>query len=308
MNEPVYTVRNYRTADFREYSRLCISQGETTGLKLSRQEIAEQLNRPGFSAGKDLFVADTGGRIIGYAHLTPETGIDRVNLRSWIEPSHRRRGLAREFLNRIIRRTGELGINAVHVGVFQDNRTAREALPKLGFRYIRRYLEMELAVTRVPQEKLEEACERCRKLRQGEEKIMMEIQNRAFAGHWGYNPNTLETIIWDINYGSRSPEDVVLACEGDAVAGYCWTELAGDSITHGGDKRGTINMIGVAPEHRGEGLGKKVLLAGIAYLKSRGAGRISLTVDAENSIAWEMYRAVGFEETGSTLWYEKIID
>jgi len=66
-------------------------------------------------------------------------------------------------------------------------------------------------------------------------------------------------------------------------------------------------MIGTDPAYRGKGLGKKVLLAGLSYLKSQGIETVSLSVDSENRVAYELYRSMGFEERGSTLWYEKRI-
>jgi mycothiol synthase len=302
MTESDYIIRNYRPSDLDEFTRLYVT---VNGIPAA--SMTDVLERPGFTAGKDLFLVEKERLPVGYAHLTPEPEIDRVIVRCWIQPSHRRKGLAKEFLIHIIRRCKELGIKAVHAYTPQADREARSILPKLGFHYIRRYLDLELDVNGVSQEELDEAGRKCRRLRPGEEKTLVELQNRAFSRHWGYNPNTLETITHDINMNNRSPEDVIFACDGETVTGYCWTEIAEVESSSGKVKQGIINMIGTEPEYRGRGLGKRVLFAAIAYLKDKGARSVGLTVDAENRVALELYRSTGFRECGSTLWYEKLL-
>jgi mycothiol synthase len=58
---------------------------------------------------------------------------------------------------------------------------------------------------------------------------------------------------------------------------------------------GDVRLVGVMPEWRGRGLGRELLRWAVAELRSRGAGRISLSVEAENELALELYRRTGFE-------------
>ena len=66
-------------------------------------------------------------------------------------------------------------------------------------------------------------------------------------------------------------------------------------------------MLGVEPDYQGMGVGKRVLLAGLARLKSKGLRVAELTVDSENKAACALYRSIGFEGQTSSLWYEKVI-
>jgi mycothiol synthase len=66
-------------------------------------------------------------------------------------------------------------------------------------------------------------------------------------------------------------------------------------------------MLGVDPDHRGKGIAKRVLLAGLAHLKNRGSQVIELTVDSENEAACALYQSTGFKVGTSSLWYEKIV-
>ncbi len=60
---------------------------------------------------------------------------------------------------------------------------------------------------------------------------------------------------------------------------------------------GDINLIGVLPKWRGRGIGRALLQWGVAELRSRGAARIELSVEAANERATGLYRAHGFEPT-----------
>ena len=67
-------------------------------------------------------------------------------------------------------------------------------------------------------------------------------------------------------------------------------------------------MLGVAPDYRGKGMGKKLVLAGLACLRSKGLQVAELTVDSENKAACALYRSIGFEVQANTFWYEKVIN
>jgi mycothiol synthase len=58
---------------------------------------------------------------------------------------------------------------------------------------------------------------------------------------------------------------------------------------------GEIRLIGVLPQWRGRGLGRELLRWGVAQLRARGAGRIQLSVEAENELALGLYRRAGFQ-------------
>jgi GNAT superfamily N-acetyltransferase len=58
---------------------------------------------------------------------------------------------------------------------------------------------------------------------------------------------------------------------------------------------GEIGLVGVMPQGRGRGLGRELLRWGVTQLRARGAGRIKLSVEAENELALGLYRRIGFE-------------
>jgi len=310
MSDSSYTVRNYQPADFDKYIRLNIEAEklEPTGRCISPQVLAENLGRPNYSPEQDLFIVEIAGNLVGYMDVLPELTIGRVILNCWVHPGQRRQGIATKLLDYAIRRAKELEAKVAHVEIPQDNATAKSVLSQLGFRFVRRFIHLRLDIAKVRWQDIEQAALGCRHLRCGEEDKLTQIQNRSFTGIWGYNPNTVEAITYRINLSNCSPEDVILTCDGDKVTGYCWTGITCEGEAAIGERKGRISMLGADPDYRGKGVGKRVLLAGVAHLKNKDLQVAELTVDSENKVACALYRSVGFEVQTSNLWYEKAIN
>ncbi len=309
MSSPTYTIRNYQPKDFDRYVLLNIEAEKLEPARrwVSPQLITERLSRPNYSPEQDLFIVETDRDIVGFMDVKPELTIGRVIFACWIHPGHRRRGLATKLLGCATNRAKELRAKVAHVNMMEENIVAKRVLPRLDFNLVRRFLELRLDIADVHWSGINQAVLEYRYLQRGEEDKLTQIQNRAFAGTWGYNPNTVEEIIYRTNLSTCSPEDIVLIYERDKVVGYCWTEIAceGEATS---ERKGRIFMLGVDPDYRGKGIGKTLLLAGLAHLKSKGLQAAELTVDSENKTACALYKSIGFGVWTSSFWYEKVID
>jgi len=58
--------------------------------------------------------------------------------------------------------------------------------------------------------------------------------------------------------------------------------------------RGWINYLAVSPEHRRRGVGRQMMAAAEAYLKTSGCPKINLQVRASNTEVMAFYAALGF--------------
>ena len=268
---------------------------------------AHMANRPNYDAREDLFFADVDGAIIGYLDITVELGIGRVVLDYWVHPSYSPRPILMELLHRALERARKLGARKAHVSVHSDKLAEAELLLSSGFNEVRRHYEFRLDVSEVNLESADRLNSACRHLEAGGEERLVQIQNRCFAGTWGYNPNTIEDIAWWLRVKGNSPDDVILAWDGSRVIGYCWTaaDCGQDSST--GRNKGRIYMLGVDPDLRNRGLGRELLRAGLSHLKSKGREIIDITVDSKNDAAIKLYDSEGFQLCEETLWYERII-
>jgi len=306
----MYIIRKYRPGDFDRLVLLVVEVGKAgwSSSSVSPQEVIESLGRPHHFPENNLFIAEKAGDIIGYVDVTAELKIGRVVLNCLLHPRHWRKGVATKLIERALNRARELKVKRVHVNIPHDSMKARKLFTKMGFRFIRRFLEMRLDLSEVRVPNMGQIGPRYRQMKSGEEEKLVQIQNRSFTGTWGFNPNTVDEIAYRIGLPNCFPEDIILACDGDHVIGYCWTRtyVGERNVTRGG--KGRIYMLGVDPDYRGKGIGKEVFLAGLSHLKSKGLGMVDLTVESENEAARTLYRSAGFKVRTRSLWYEKGVD
>jgi len=310
MSSPLYTIRNYQPTDFDKYLRLNIEAEnlEPRGRHISAQTLAEDLRKPNYSPEQDLFLAEIDKNLIGLMNLNPELKIGRVILDCWVHPDHRRRGLATKLFECATKRAKELGAKTACVNIPEKDVIAKKVLPRFGFKLVRRFLELRLDIAQARWQSIDQTSLEYRHLKRGEEDELTRLQNRCFAGSWGYNPNTVEEIIYRTTLSNCSPEDIILACDGAKPIGYCWSTIKPEENTASGKSEGRIYMLGVDPGYRGKGIGKLILLAGLSCLKNREIRIAELTVDSENKAACALYQSAGFEICSITLWYEKALE
>ena len=147
---------------------------------------------------------------------------------------------------------------------------------------------------------------RCRFLQPGGEEGLTHLQNRSFAGAWGYNPNTVDEMRLRTRLPGSSRKDIIIAFESDKQpVGYCWTKTYHSEDKGPKQRMGRIHMLGVDSDYRGRGIGRQVLVGGISELARKGLRIIEVTVDQENEAACALYRSVGFKDWKSSLWCEK---
>jgi len=140
-----------------------------------------------------------------------------------------------------------------------------------------------------------------RAFRPGEdERRWLEVNNRAFAWH-------PEQGNWDLATLERREREPWFDAEGfllheravppdgrsgqqTRLAGFCWTKVHADHRP----ALGEIYVIAVDPDFQGQGLGRRLLLAGLAWLADAGLEVAMLYVDSSNAPAVRLYQVLGF--------------
>jgi mycothiol synthase len=310
METDLYTIRNYREADFDALVRLHAEaeRVDRGGYFVSPRMLAERMNHPRYRPGTNLIVIESQRTVVGYTHVMEELEIGRAVLDYLVHPEHRRKGAATALLSRALRHSETLGVKAAHAGASETNVPAREFLIRLGFRFERRQLELELDLHSCAIEDAEAPHLVVRPLRTDEMQTITDLQNRAFEGSWGYNPNTEEEVTYRIRPTSCFAEHVILALESGRAVGFCWTTRCREEDGLLGARRGRIHMLGVDPRVRNRRVGRAVLSAGLAHLRDLGVRFADLTVDSHNSPALSIYGTMGFRIRSSTAWYEKRLE
>jgi mycothiol synthase len=303
---------NYSDDDFGRYIKFHVEseQLEPTGSDVSAQTLQDDLQHPRFRPQTDLWLADLNGKLVGSLTAIREPDIGRVLLDGCIHPQHRREGIASKLLNTALKQIRANGIKSAQVSISETNTGAKKLLKKLGFIFIRYFVEMQL---RIGDKKLRPSIIPAsdissRRLKPHETRLLTEVQNRCFAGSWGFSPNTEEEIAYRLNMQGRSPQDVILTCMEDLPIGYCWAVINAKDNERRGEKKGMIHMLGVDPDYRRKDIGKIILQNGLEELRARGVDMVQLTVDRENPAACSLYESVGFKVYAKTEWYEKVVN
>lgn len=95
----------------------------------------------------------------------------------------------------------------------------------------------------------------------------------------------------DVELIEREPwfdaTDFLLLWQADHLIGYCWLKVEGES--------GEFYVVGVHPDHQGEGLGGRLFARGLERLAERHVTRAHLYVEGDNAPALQLYRSRGFD-------------
>ena len=310
MSDSQHTIRTYRPADFDSYVRLHVEaeKWDNAGHCTSPRLLRDNLGRPDYSPELDLFVAEAAGEVVGCLNVTPELGIGRVILSCLVHPDHRRRGIATQLYHRGMGRASALGAGVAQACTGEDNTAATNLLAKLGFVFVRRYLELRLKLSDFSLSEPVPIRVSSRPLQPGEERALADLQNRSFTGTWGYNPCTAAHIAHRVGSCDAGHDRTLLVFQGDQPVAYCWTTVDVEGNTAAGAGKARVHMLGVLPEHRGSGLGRYALFAGLRRLQEMGAAVVEITVDSENVEACALYESFGFKTWSTTAWYEKVVE
>jgi ribosomal protein S18 acetylase RimI-like enzyme len=90
---------------------------------------------------------------------------------------------------------------------------------------------------------------------------------------------------------------VLVADQGGDVIGYAYAGVEGYDYMALRGPAGVLHDVIVEPEHRGRGVGRLLLEAALAYMKSRGAPRVVLWTALQNEPAQRLFASAGFRQT-----------
>jgi mycothiol synthase len=268
---------------------------------------AHLLSKPDYRVDENLFQAETDGVIVGFVNVLPELGIGRAVLDYAVNPSYKLTALLPELIKCALKRARQLRAAVAHLNIPLVETAPAEVLSNLGFKPIRRFCEMRLNISGIDLGGADRLDWTYRYFKDGDEEVLSDIQNRCFAGTWGYNPNTVEDTAWQLKVRNSCPEDIVLAMDKGGVIGYCWTESECGQEPSTGERKGRIYMLGVDSRYRTSGLGKQLIRMGLLHLKKQGRELIDITVDTQNVAAVTLYCSLGFQLYRETVWYEKVV-
>jgi len=265
--------------------------------------VKNNLGRSNYSLEKDLFIAEQNRRIVGVADVTLEIRIARAIVEWFVHPAVHRKRVGRELVKYACERSRQQGAKKAHVCIPEEDKFTRNFAVELGFTQARCFLGMELVFTG-PHERIPFSVS-IERFRAGDTALLATVQNRIFAGSWGFCPNSPEDIRYFFRLTQSKWQDILMIREDEKIIGYCWLHPVireGRAIEK---KKWRLHMFGIDPEFQGKGWGKKLFQAGLDHSRRRETSSLELTVDSENTPAIHLYKSAGFRVKSREFWYEK---
>jgi mycothiol synthase len=263
---------------------------------VNEQEIRTWFARPQVS----IRIAERDGELAGYLDVAAESsGRFPVDIRT-LDPEAAARLL--EEAERMARADGASAIRAFVQG---DDPVLRDVLDPVGWKPIRYSFQMRIDLGDDLPEPEWPAGLSPRNAEPGDEERAYEAHMDAFADHWDFHHISFEE--WrSYNVDHNFDPSLWWLVEDDG-------ELAAISLNSwhfSGDPHfGWIGILGVRPRWRRQGLATALLRHSFRDFRSRGATRVGLGVDGENTTgAVRLYERAGMSVARRNDAYEKMLD
>ncbi len=244
-----------------------------------------------------LTAAGDPAEMIGYGQLQglPQESVAAVV----VHPGHRRRGAGRRLLAALLDRAPHLRIWAR-----QDAAAARGLADALGLTPVRRLqimsrdLDTTLEVPAPPDGLAIRTFDPA-----SDVEDWLAVNGRAFATH----PEQGRVTRADLEQRMAEPwfdaagffvarRTTATTASDGAMVGFHWTKQHPDRV-------GEVYVLGVDPTSGVRGLGRPLLLTGLAHLRERGNRTVILYVESDNAPAVRLYTGAGFGVVSADVMY-----
>lgn len=226
--------------------------------------------------------------VVGYAQSRAGSDGESPSAELVVSPAARRRGVGTVLLAALPR--------GVRVWSHLDSPAASSFARARGLRPVRSLHRMGRRLAQgpgwppasLPEAYAVRAFERGR-----DESEWLRVNAEAFADHPEQGSLTRADLDQRMAQPWFDPEGFILVVERaapDRVVAFHWTKVDPPE-----GSVGEVYVVGVSPDHQGEGLGRAVTILGLDHLRDRGLEAVELYVDEDNAAAMHTYRALGFE-------------
>lgn len=234
------------------------------------------------------------GSPVGYAAIYRGEDSDFGWLDMLVHPDHRNRGIGTALYEQSLQFAHDKQCSKLYFGISSRYNLLQEFTERRGFTLDRYSWTMRLNKdTPVVAPSYPEGITTRRMVLGQDEQLFTDIRNTTFADHFGSVTRTLEDTIHVTEESGFHPDGLIFAYDGERIVGYCWAVVWPDEVERRGEKVGWIENLGTIPEYRSRGLGRALLLDGIAWLREQG-DYVELGVEGKNANALNLYTSTGF--------------
>jgi mycothiol synthase len=258
-------------------------------------------NDPRFSA-EGMFITECKEEPVGLVNAYVDK--NREEKKGFIRdlgviPNFRRRGIGRKLVETSIKSLKERSMEKVEVWATEEMKNSKKLYESMGFKLVRIFSEMKIGLDTIPSNIGENKEVTIKSMNKGMEdiKLLNWLNNETFKEHYNFRPHTIEETQYMIE---NSPEIDIngwfFAYLNEKPVGYVGTGIDKKFNEEKRTKRGWIWVIGVLKQERLKGVGTRLILRGMDFLKTKGMIEARLGVDDTNPTkAIELYKKVGFK-------------
>ena len=258
------------------------------------EDVQSDWAAPGLELARDAWIVEEDGVAIGYAMLD-----DRGAALITVPPTSEGRGVGNLLRQAAEIRAVERGETLVRQFVPTSNESARTQLLAAGYWPAYSYFRMRLALADAPPAPAEPPV---RTFSRGPDDAPVHaLVEEAMAGVAGNEPRSLES--WQaakVDKAGWDPSLWLLHEDADGLAGVVLCERWEDGV-------GYVDYLAVASRVRGQGLGRAMLLHGLASIRDAGLRVAELSVQGENASATRLYESVGMRPVWTIERWEKAL-
>ena len=275
------------------------------------EHVILHLRHGGDEEVRHILARSDDGRLMGYAHLDVTDLVAGPSAELAVRPDDRRAGVGRALVDELLRLSRESASHGpLRLWAHGEDTGAQALATSMGFERSRVLWQMRRSLlSSLPTVHLPHGVTLRTFLPGIDDAAWLALNEAAFAAlpdQGGWTADDLERRMAE---GWFDPTGFLLAQAPDGqLAGFHWTKVHGahhhgphgPDHDHGHDHDhahepiGEVYVIGVDPGHRGTGLGRALLLAGLHNLRTRGLTQAMLYVDADNTAAIRLYEELGF--------------
>jgi mycothiol synthase len=246
-------------------------------------------------------------RPVGYAHVYRG---DNLSPPHWavgvvVHPEYRGDDVQLALLDRSTAYIAGEGGGLVVLWIVQPEERDDGAAERAGFRHQRDLLQQRVPLPLAEQPQWPPGVEVRPFVPGQDDAAWLEVNNRAFADHPEQGGWTEDTLRRRMAEPWFDPKGFLLAFDADGLAGFCWTKV--HPATTNDPELGEIFVIGKDPARMGLGLGRPLVVAGLASLAERGVRTGMLFVDAASEKAVGLYASLGFTTSRVDRAYERTV-
>jgi mycothiol synthase len=304
-------LRAYRPGDEPALSELMNRSMEADGVpwRTDAAELRSWYSKANdrFDPVRDVSLAELDGKLVAFSDaewVDTTDGLREFRTGATVDPQWRRRGIGAwlqhglEAHARSLWETYRTGDRQPMLGAWaMEKEEAKIALlERFGFQPVRYFFDMlRPSLDQIDEPVLREGLE-FRPLTEAQLKQFWDADIEAFRDHWGGFDDSDENYERWLNDPKFDRSLIVVAWDGDEIAGGVDNHINEVENRAFKRKRGWLRSVFVRRQWRRQGVGRAVVLRSLQLLRDRGMDSAGLGVDADNPTgALGLYTGTGFE-------------